>query len=302
MHPNVRGLCLTIVVASFATAGCAANGAVSPVTAPEAKVAASQKLPPFDIYIVGNGSGLVYEYTSGGKRIRSFSGSGFYGPNGDAYDSKDKLLYVNDGDEYAISEFTKKGTYEGEFSDPGEDTEEITYDGPDDVLFLQASGLFKLTPSGKVLADNTTYTNASLAFDPSDKIVFTVINPGSSSEVAFYNTNLDYLGSASIPDNPGRLLWNTANGLLYAMSASNTMYAYKIDFKTLTLTPVRLSGSFPGLNSPRNFANDEKGDVIISDEYGGDVVAFDSEGNYISTIAGDLADPWGIAIVGKNEP
>lgn len=294
-----NALCIGATAVLFV--GCATPATVQPMAPAIAAARHSmKKLPPFDVYVVINGAGLVDEYTSTGKLVRSFSDSGFYGPNDDAYDSKNKLLYVDDGDEYPISEFTKKGTYEGEFSDPGEDTEEITYDAPDDCLFLQANGLFKLTSSGKVLAENTTYANYSLAFDPTDKIVFTVINPGSSSEVAFYDTNLNYLGSASIPDNDGLLLWNTENKLLYAMSANNTMYAYQVDFKTLTLTPVSLSGSFSGLDFPRILANDKDGDVIISDEYGGHVQAYDSEGNFISTIAGDLADPWGIAIVPKH--
>ena len=310
MYLNFRSLSLTVVAASVVAAGCSANG-VSPATAPGPAVTKSvkaQTLPAFDIYVASNGSNVVDEYTSAGSLVRSFEpppSQGFSGPNGDAYDSKNKRLYVNDGSDSPISEFTTNGKYKGNFADPGNGsggaTYGIAYDANDDVLFLQTGdGIYELTKSGKVLASNTTYGPTAVAYDSRDKLVLAVIKPGSSDELGFYDTNLKYLGAVPMDDNSNysSLLWNTENDLLYD-GAGKSMYAYQVDAKTMTLTQVTLSGSFGGLHWVSYVVNDKAGDVIVSDGLGGDVVAFDDEGNYLSTIASGINSPWGIAIVSK---
>jgi len=309
---NFRGLSLTIVAAGFA-AGCSANGSVPPLTAPASssitKSVKARTLPTFDTYVAINGSNVVDEYTSAGSLVRSFKLHNGSGPNGDAYDSKSKRLYVNGGSDSPISMYTKTGKYKGSFPDPGYGdggaTYGIAYDANDDVLFLRTgSALYELSPSGTVLASTTTYVPTSLAYDARDNVVLAAINEGSSSELAFYDTSLNYLGAAPIAADSGRclLLWNTKNDLLYDLAgegSGDTMYAYQVNATTMTLTPVNLSGSFSGLVYSSYITNDEAGDVIISDGFLGDVVAFDDEGNYISTIASGLDVPWGIAIVSR---
>jgi hypothetical protein len=309
---NLRDLSFTIVALSFAIAGCSANGSVSPARAPVASTAMksvnAQALPKFDIDITLNGLGVVDEFTSAGSIVRSFSppsSIGFGDPNGDAYDSKDERLYVDGGGDNPISEFTRNGKYQGYVADPGYATGGATYgiayDAKGDVLFLQTGdGLYELTPSGTVLASNTTYSPQSLAYDRRDDLVLAVVNAGSSNELAFYNASLSYLGAAPIAAYSGldTLLWNTKTDLLYDW-ANGTMYAYKVDAKKRTLTQVTLSGSFSAFLNPTSIINDKAGDLIISDLHGGDVVAFDDEGNYLSTIASHLNAPWGIAIVSK---
>jgi len=284
------------------------------------------------VYVVSNGSSLVYKYTRGGQEVTTFAPPGgvpWGQPNAITYDSENGLLYVNGGFTNPISAFSTNGLYNSNFPDPGGWTGCITYDATDDALFIEAGsggggggsgsgsgsgsggappppsgsgngGIFKVSPSGELEAGPTGVNTSGVTYDSRDNLLFAVISSSSTgSAVAAYDTNLNLLHSWQFEGLTGMMLWNPASKLLYVGEQGNaTIYAYKVEVRnnTVTLQEKNLSGGFSGLEDPVVMANDRAGNIYITDWTTQNVQVFDSAGNYLDSIGSGISGPWGVVV------
>jgi len=320
---------VTLLLALSLTAGlglaACSSGSGTPAV-PAAPASNAHVLPAADVYIVSNGSDLVYEYTSGGQEVTTFApppSVPWVSPTNIAYDSENDLLYVSGGYSNPISEFSTSGLYSANFADPAGDVAGIVYDAADDVLFIGTSwpncassascggasgppeGLFKVSPSGEVEAGPTGPKAFGVTYDSRDKLIFAVnyVSGHASSfpYLAVYDTNLNFLTSFSFTGLTGLMLWNPVSNLLYVGEQDNAkIYAYKVRVRDNEITLHQRSltaDSFSSLENPVVMANDQAGNIYITDSGTQDVQVFGPAGRYLDSIGSGISGPWGIVVV-----